>query len=169
MPRIFLALASFNTLALLATAVLGFFTPSRAEPTGADLFAFHLPAALASLVFALLVHSMAFTYFLGTSRWVKEVVQAYQLSGALYQQAAQLKRGTVRFVMPCAALAIATAVTGAAADLSMLPGPVHLITAGAFIGLNVWGHVAEYDLIKANCTLLESVMDQVRQLQQAAR
>ena len=169
MPRIFIGLASLNAVALLLTFAVGLFSDGRsnleAEGSATDaqeLFTVHLLAGLATAVLTLLVHSMAYTYFMGTARWVHEVVVAYSLPESIYAQASALKSRTFLFVLVSMLLVITTAVCGAACDTGFIESTSHLTLAIAAIGFNFWSYVVEYRSIQANGSLLERVLSDVR-------
>ena len=76
----------------------------------------HRLLGVAAALLAVLVNSITITYFIGTSRWCKEVVETYQLPAALAERSARLKR----LAFPWALLGIFTILAivslGAAAD-----------------------------------------------------
>ena len=57
--------------------------PSMGEPRGPGIPApwhlVHFLLGLVTTMTTLLVHSIAYTYFLGTGKWVKEVVRVYRM------------------------------------------------------------------------------------------
>ncbi len=55
---------------------------------------FHILFGIAAALVTLLVNSIAVTYFIGTNRWCKEVVDTYGLDKELSQSADQIKRST---------------------------------------------------------------------------
>ena len=94
MHRIFLALAVTVGTLLVVSFATGFFVPTGRGGMWHDLhFLISLVAAMATL----LVHSIVFTYFLGTGRWVKEVVYVYQLPPWVWSQAVKNKRRVFPF------------------------------------------------------------------------
>src|SRR5947209_6745236 len=54
----------------------------------------HFYLGLASSLLVILVNSITVTYFIGTSRWCKEVAQTYELSPDLVRRSDKLKRTT---------------------------------------------------------------------------
>ena len=80
MTRIFTTLAAIVTLSLLATMGFGFWSMALDKDAFyKDVYLVHFCLGLFTSIAILLVHSIIFTYFLGTGRWVKEVGIAYRL------------------------------------------------------------------------------------------
>src|SRR5262245_56576921 len=98
MSRILLGMAGLNAIILLVTFAVGFACEGRAqvrpdEPLtdAQQIFTFHLLGGLAATLLSLMLHSIVFTYFIGTGRWVQEVVKAYGLPGSIWEHARALK------------------------------------------------------------------------------
>lgn len=72
---------------------------------------------LAALI-NLLVNSISITYFIGTNRWCREVVEAFNLDEQLAQRSHQLKRNAFPPALIGALFVIAISGLGAAADPS---------------------------------------------------
>ena len=66
----------------------------------------HFYLGVASSLLAILVSSISVTYFIGTSRWCREVVETYRLSPEFVQRSDALKRRT----FPYALLGIVTVI-----------------------------------------------------------
>jgi hypothetical protein len=80
MTRIFIVLASLNSMVLILAFVAGWISWSLPEaPSHDSVYMLHFSLGLSGAMLTLLVHCLIFTYFLGTGRWVKEVGLAYQL------------------------------------------------------------------------------------------
>lgn len=67
---------------------------------------FHFYLGVASSLLAILVCSISVTYFIGTSRWCREVVETYRLSPEFVRRSDSLKRRT----FPYALLGILTVI-----------------------------------------------------------
>ena len=94
MTRILIGMAGLNSLVLLATFAVGFVCEGRAHvsadgalTTAQRMFTMHLLGGLSAALLSLLLHSLVFTYFIGTGRWVQEVVKAYGLPGSIWEDA----------------------------------------------------------------------------------
>ena len=59
----------------------------------------HFYLGVASSLLAILVCSISVTYFIGTSRWCREVVETYRLSPELVQRSDSLKRRTFPYAL----------------------------------------------------------------------
>lgn len=175
MSRIFLSLASLNFLALAATYALGFAVDAHAPHEAAQrLFTFHFLTGLFTAVFTLLVHSVVFTYFVGTGRWVKEIGQSYPLSPGFLQRARRFKTRAFALALASMLLVIATAVFGAASDTAprfgwegwagLTPTNLHLLVASVTIAFNVAAYAGEFTVIRANMQLIHEVMGEVRRI-----
>src|SRR5438477_6683235 len=96
MTRIFTTLAAVVTLSLVATMGFGFWSMALDVTLfKKDIYLVHFCLGLFTAIGILLVHSIIFTYFLGTGRWVKEVGIAYKLPDEpLLKLTRELKRET---------------------------------------------------------------------------
>src|SRR5262245_33333993 len=115
MSRILLGMAGLNSALLLLTFAVGFVSEGRANvrPGVAltdtqRLFTVHLVSGLSAAMLTLLLHSLVFTYFIGTGRWVQEVVKAYDLPQSLWARSRALKMRALPFVLGSIGLVIAT-------------------------------------------------------------
>lgn len=90
MSRMFTQAAIFAVALMVATAGLGLWLGDlhgQTDPAVLRWGTVHrLSGVLAALV-VVLVNSMAVTYFVGTSRWVREVVETYGLEAVLLSAA----------------------------------------------------------------------------------
>jgi hypothetical protein len=173
MSRIFLGLATLNTLALVGSFAVGFMSQGRvglgaAPPLSTALWAFtiHLISGLFAAVLTLLVHSLVFTYFIGTGRWVQEVVTAYRLRASLWDRARDLKLRALPFMLGSIGLVIGTATLGAASDRGLLDGTLHLMLAVVAIGFNLWSYFREYQSLRANGELIAEIMSEVSRMRE---
>ena len=83
----------------------------------------HFLLGLFAVLVTLAVHCLIFIYFLGTGRWVKEVVLAYRLPDApLPRLTRELKRRTFPLALLAMLVPIATAAAGAGAAARMALG-----------------------------------------------
>lgn len=131
-----------------------------------------LLGSVAALV-AILVNSITITYFVGTSRWCKEVCETYKIAGELAAESARIKRSA----FPWAVLGVLTVIgivgLGAAADAS---GANHVRSAafvtphylGAMAGLVIvslsfWIQVQR---IAENYTVIEKILAEVKRIRE---
>jgi hypothetical protein len=78
----------------------------------------HMLLGAAAALVTVLVNSITVTYFIGTSRWCKEVCETYGLSAELAERSTQLKRSTFPWALAGILSVILIVGLGAAADPS---------------------------------------------------
>jgi hypothetical protein len=163
MTRIFLTLASTVTLSLLATIGFGFWSMALdLSMFKKDIYIIHFCLGLFTAISILLVHSIVFTYFLGTGRWVKEVGIAYQLpDGILPKLTRELKRSAYPAALFAMLIGIATAAAGAGRQLEEWHWSIHLTLAIVTLLVNLWAFVVEYRCVSVNAGVIDAVLDEV--------
>jgi hypothetical protein len=174
MSRILLGLASLNGALLLLAFTLGFISEGRAnlspnQPLSSpqELFTWHLITGLSTAILTLLVHSIVFTYFIGTGRWIQEVVKAYRLPVTLFETTRTLKLRALPCIVGSIVLVGTTAILGAATDRGMLDSTLHLAIATLAIAFNFWSTYQEYHLVLRNGGLIDMIMKEVTRMRQA--
>ncbi len=168
MHRIFLGLAVTVGTLLAVSFASGFLVPSGQGGAWRDL---HFLLSLATVMGVLLVHSIVFTYFLGTGKWIQEVVRVYQLPAWVSAQALRNKRRAFPFELLSMTLIGASAWLGGAADtrraLNSQWASWHLWVSAAAMAFNVGSFVVEYASIVAQARLVMEVKDQADKLREA--
>lgn len=165
MNQIFLALAVANATLLLITFGLGFVVPTGAGGLARDM---HFLVALLTMLATLMVHGVVYTYFLGTGKWVKEVVRVYRLPEWMNVSAKRNKRRAMPFIMWGMLLVGITSWLGAAADtMRGFSGVWHFAAACFTLAFTFGAFVVEYRSIVAQMRLLVEVKDQADQLRRA--
>jgi hypothetical protein len=169
MHRIFLGLAATDGILLLVTFVLGFVAQATggARATDRTWMDLHFLLALLTTIATLLVHSIVFTYFLGTGKWVKEVVRVYRLPEWVWGQAIKNKRKAFPFEFWGMALIGAAAWMGAGSHARDWPAEWHLGLSAVALAFNLGAFVVEYAAIVAQARLLLDVTDQADRLRLA--
>jgi len=89
----------------------------------------HMLLGSAAAMTTVLVSSISITYFIGTSRWCKEVCETYGIRGDLAARSARLKRSTFPWSLAGILAIIAVVALGAAAD----PSGANWGRAGGFV------------------------------------
>ena len=168
--RIFATLSLIGNLGLIAVFWLGWsIGDDRLSVEVRKQMSTHFQVALASIPLALLVHSVAFTYFMGTGRWIEETSEAYSLGAEFRDQNIQLKYRMLPGMLLCVVLMLTTAAFGAISD----PGAnirmansklVHFSLAIATLLVNLLVTWIEWQAISRNGRLIESVMNRVRKI-----
>jgi amino acid transporter len=83
-----------------------------------SMMTLHMLLGTTAALATLLVNSITITYFIGTSRWCKEVCETYQLSAELAEESTVLKRRTFPWALAGIFTVILLIGLGAAADPS---------------------------------------------------
>ncbi len=170
MTRIFATLSLIGNLGLIAVFWLGWSIGDDALSTATrNQLSTHFRAALAAVPIALLVHSVAFTYFMGTGRWIEETSEAYKLGTEFRDQNVKLKYRILPGMMLCVGLMLVTGAFGAISD----PGAnirmansklIHFSLSIGTVLANLLVTWTEWQSISRNGALVESVMVRVRQI-----
>ncbi len=95
MIRIFTTLAMFSLVMMIAALVLGLYLGDIHgvhDPNTLRSAMVHRLLGMGAALAVVLVDSIVITYFIGTSRWCKEVVETYQLDEGLISRSVGLKR-----------------------------------------------------------------------------
>jgi hypothetical protein len=171
--RIFISLAWFALVMMAATFVLGLALGDFHQNHSADTLRWatvHRLAGIGAALAVLLVNSIVVTYFIGTSRWCKEVSEAYGLDLSFVRRGTALKRRTFPWAVMGMLTVVGVVALGGAADPAtgragteawVIP---HLLGAGAGLMLIAWAFVVEWQNIHANYLVIEDVLAQVKRI-----
>jgi hypothetical protein len=172
----------FTTLALCSTAML-----AAALWLGLDIGDAHLRdsavqsrvtvhflTGVAALVFAVLVHALVITYFMGTGRWLQETCAAYRLGNDWQARSRELKWKLYPAVVASLLALIATGAFGGAADPASAVGfrgigalsaaQLHLCVAVAALLINAAVNALEYAALRRNGALVSKGLAEVRRI-----
>ena len=123
MPRIFTTLALLSLGLFLASIVLGLwigdlYDMSDAEALERTLQArgVHMLTGTATALAVVFLHSVVVTYFIGTSRWCKEVTETYRLDPSALVKSTLLKRKTFPWSVLGMLTVVGVGALGAASD-----------------------------------------------------
>lgn len=167
MLRYFLVIAVTDGSLLVVSFVLGLMASGEPRGPHAVMRGIHLLVALTATMATLAVHSVAYTYFLATGKWAKEVVRVYGLPEWINDQAKRNKRKAFRFEFWGMSLVAVTAWLGAAADTQGLNPLWHLGVAAFALAFNLGAFAVEYAVIVAHARLLLEVKDQADRMRAA--
>ncbi|MDA0835715.1 MAG: hypothetical protein O3A29_20775 [Planctomycetota bacterium] len=174
--RIISSLAVIGNVLMGVSFVLGMMI---GDPRVRDLavqsrVTWHELTALGSLTFALFVHAIVLTYFMGTSRWIEETSRAYRLSTSYHENSRSLKHTTYPGMMGCLVLLVITAGFGGAADpasavgfegwFGLSAGTIHLLVASVAFAANLIVTFLEYSAIHRNGRVIAQVIDEVNRI-----
>jgi Na+/serine symporter len=173
LTRIFSALASFAILMLIVTLLLGLYVGDLHQPhsksTG-DVGMVHRLFGIATALVVVLVNSIVMTYFIGTSRWCREVVETYQLNPALVARSAVLKRRAFPWASAATLVVIGISALGAAADPAtqragtanwVIP---HLIAALAGLIFIAWAFFQQGQRIAEHHVVITEILAEVAKI-----
>jgi hypothetical protein len=179
MIRIFTTLALLAVAVLLVTLSVGLYIGdlhnsnlrnSPELPKLVNLAIIHKMFGLGSALVVVFVNSIVVTYFVGTSRWCKEVVETYSLDRELLRRSIILKRRTFPWAVLSMVTAVAISALGAAADPGRLqPGTEnwvypHLIGALVGVGFIVWTFIIEAQRIHAHHAVITDILGEVKRI-----
>jgi len=173
MTRIFLGIASLAILMLVATLLLGLYIGDLHQPHAdsiAELAWVHRWSGIATALVVVLVNCIAITYFIGTSRWCKEVAETYRLDSQLVARSAALKRQAFPWAVTAMLVVVGTISLGAAADPVrpragteqwVIP---HLVGALLGVAFIAWAFFREYQRIAEHHAVIEEILAEVRKI-----
>lgn len=162
MSRIFLSLAATNVSLIVASYVLGLISVSAGPGRHDKELGVHFLIALFTVMFSLLVHSIAYTYLMGTNRWVKEVVEVYKMPAEIAARSKANKRKGFKWEFRAMAMVAVAAWLGAWVHREY-PKAVptqslyHHISAVGVLVFSLIAFVFEYRIIGEQGKLLDEV------------
>lgn len=136
----------------------------------------HLLLGTAAALVTVLVNSIAVTYFVGTSRWCKEVSDTFGLGSDYAQRSAKLKRQSFGWSLLGIFTMLGIIALGAAADVRganrehaaafILPHYLAALGGMGFIAVAFWMQAQK---MFANGLLIEDIMQQVQRVRDERR
>lgn len=176
MDKVFSRAALFAVALLVATAGLGLWLGDlhgQTDPRVLRWGTVHRLSGVLAALTVVLVNSMAVTYFIGTGRWCREVVETYGLDATYIEQSRRLKRAAFPFALLGMLGVVAIVALGGAADpASGRPGTQdwvtpHLVGGLALVGAIAWCFQAQLPTMRRQHELIESVLGDVRAVRKA--
>ena len=175
MTRIFTTLAWLALLAVAANLIVGLMLGDdlRNPPVSQETLSWarvHRLGGVAAALAVVLVNSIVITYFVGTSRWVKEVSETYRLDSTYIAQSNRIKRRTFPWATLSMLAVVGLISLGGACDPStgqpnteawVMP---HLIGSFLVLGFLVWACVLEWNNIFANQQVISAVLEEVNRI-----
>ena len=175
MTRIFPTLASLSLGLFLASIVIGLMIGDLYnDPTPATFRwrGVHMLTGTAAALAVVFVHSIVVTYFVGTSRWCKEVTETYRLDPGPLRRSTLLKRRTFPWCVIGMLAVVAVGALGAASD----PGTgrpntadmanVHLIAALGGLAFISWTYFQAWLNIAENQLVIQEIVGMVARIRQ---
>lgn len=174
MTRIFPMLASLSLMLMAVALALGFTIGDLyAEPLDPTAFVWrsrHMLTGVAAALAVVLVESIAVTYFIGTSRWCKEVTETYRLPPGDLRESTHLKRRTFPWCVLGMLTVVAVGALGAASDpgtgrpnTAQMAGVHQLAALGGWL-IVAWTYYRAWLNIAANQRVIERIVRQVQRI-----
>lgn len=132
----------------------------------------HMLFGVAGALVVVLVNSISVTYFIGTSRWCKEVAETYQLDPQVIARSNAIKRGAFPYALTSMLTIVGVIALGAAANPgTSQPGTEFWVTPhliGAFVGTGLigWTFLVQIGRITLNNGLINEILAQVRAIRE---
>ena len=130
----------------------------------------HMLVGIAAALVNVLVNSITVTYFIGTARWCREVVETYQLNPEYIRRSNALKRQTFPLALGAILIILAIVALGGASDPSAgLTDSAqwvlaHYTTALVGVGLIGWSFLPQSRNIAANARLINEIVADVQRI-----
>ena len=136
-------------------------------------FNIHFQLGVATSLAVVLINSLSVTYLIGTSRWVKEVCDAYGLDAKYVQDSARLKRTTFPWSVAGVFAILTTIALGAASDPGTLRETTsqwvtpHLIGALVSMCIIVIAIMLQATNLHRNSQIIDAVVAEVQREREA--
>ena len=130
----------------------------------------HRLSGVATALVVVLVNSIVVTYFIGTSRWCKEVGETYGLDASLIHRSNALKRRTFPWAVTGMLAVVGLIALGGAADPAtgrpdtqawVTP---HLVGSMCGLVLIAWAFLVQWQNIRENQEIIADVLAEVRRI-----
>jgi hypothetical protein len=150
--------------------LLGLFVGDLHQPHSraiSDTAMLHRLFGIATALVVVLVNSIVMTYFIGTSRWVREVVETYELDPGLIAESTLLKRRAFPWAIMAMLAIVGISALGAAADpATQRAGTAHWVVphlAAALAGLAFigWALLRQGQRIAEHHAVITEILNQV--------
>ncbi len=137
----------------------------------------HRLSGVAAALAVMFINGVVITYFVGTCRWCKEVVDTYNLDSNLTYRSAVLKRRAFPISLLLMLVFVVVVASGGAADPSAAVQPpplggvqwstLHLV--GVLLGMAALLYVAYFQMtcIRANQKVIHEILQNVREVRVA--
>ena len=176
MEKIFTSVAIFAVSLMAATAGLGLWLGDLHGQTDQAILRWgtvHRLSAILAALLIVIVNSMSVTYFIGTARWCKEVVETYHLSDRFITKSKGIKRRSFPFALFGMLCVVAiVALQGAADPAAGRSGSEAWVSLHLFGRIGLTGVIAgclqlQRSKIADQQSLIEEVLAEVRAMREA--
>lgn len=130
----------------------------------------HKMFAIFTGIFTVLVNCIGVTYFIGTSRWCKEVVQTYSMSTSFVDESDKIKRRSFPWAVLGFFTVLGIIAMGAAADPATLRQTTsRWVTPHLWAGIGgttfiAWAFFSQFVQIQSHGELVERILAEVRRI-----
>ena len=147
----------------------------------------HILIGVLGLLFAVLVHAIVLTYFMGTGRWIEETSHVYKLGDEPFRKHQKLKYRTLGPMMLGIVALIMIIPTGASADPAASRQPIvdetlepaseanqgsaqtgsstfHFVYVVIALCANVGINMLEFRSLESNGDIVNGILDDVRRI-----
>jgi len=138
--------------------------------TAKNRFRPHVWLGVATALVAVLVNCISMTYFIGTSRWCREVVEAYGLDEELAERSRRLKRRSFPFAFLGMLTVVAIVALGGAADPGGSPATAanwvlpHFVAALIGIVVIAAAFYVQVTAVGANFEVIQTILAETERL-----
>jgi len=173
MTRILTTLAVLSLVLMLAALVIGMSVGNLYHQPSADtlyLARVHRLTGIAAALGVVFVESIVATYFIGTSRWCKEVTETYRLDTASLRESNRLKRRAFAVALVGMLTVVGIISLGAAADPATgRPNTqawtiYHFSAATAGFAVIAWTYFAAWQYVWLNHVIIQQIVAEVREI-----
>lgn len=175
MTRILTTLAILSLVLLLAALTMGLSVGDlhqvpTPKPATLQMATVHRLTGIAAALGVVFVESVVATYFIGTSRWCKEVTETYHLDPGRVRQSNALKRRAFAVALVGMLTVVGVIALGAAADPATGRPNTQAWTnyhlAGALAGLAViaWSYFAAWQYVWQQHAIIEQIVAEVGEI-----
>jgi hypothetical protein len=173
MTRILATLSILSLALLFAALTMGLSVDDLyAAPSAATLrlATIHRLTGIAAALAVVFVESVVITYFVGTSRWCKEVTETYRLDAGRVAEANRLKRRAFAVALVGMLAVVGIIALGGAADPATGRAGTrawtvfHLSAAMGGAALIAWTYFAAWQYVWQNHTIIERIVADVAKI-----
>lgn len=177
MTRILFTLSIVSLSLLVAALLIGLtmgdlYAQPHPLPNTLRWATVHRLTGIAAALVVVFVECIVATYFIGTSRWCKEVVETYQFDPAVVHSSARLKRRTFPWALAGMLAVVAMIALGGASDPATGRPTAqdwvqwHLV--GTLVGILFigWTYLVAWNNVVANQAIIEQLVSQVARVRQ---
>jgi hypothetical protein len=173
MTRILATLSLLSLVLLLAALTMGLTIGDLYADPSQDtlrLATVHRLTGIAAALGVVFVESVVVTYFVGTSRWCKEVSETYRLDMSRVARSNQLKRRAFAVALVGMLVVVGIIALGGAADPAtgrqntQAWANYHLAAALAGVAFIAWTYFAAWQYVWQNHTIIQEIVAEVARI-----